>query len=251
MALFSFLSRKKKASGEPAADLAQTPVGPTVPPRDTTPLSTPNRTYASPAPNQPRWQKQSKKEGILSMLTTILLLVSVVPIALLLVTFVFQSYQVEGPSMNTTLADGDRLIVVKTGKTWANIWRKNYVPKRGEIIVFIKKGLYEGDSGREKQLIKRVIGVPGDRVVVKDGLITVYNAANPDGFLPDKTGDWASVITTTDGNVDITVPAGQVFVCGDNRGNSLDSRSFGTIAAHEIIGRAMVRILPVGNATRL
>ena len=187
-------------------------------------------------PGPPR---QQKREGVKSVISTILILIAAPLIAIVLTTLVFQSYEVDGPSMETTLQHQDRLIVMKTGKTWASIFNNDYIPKRGEIIVFGR----ETEGGR--QLIKRVIGLPGERVVVKNGSITVYNDEFPEGFNPDQNTSYRNnVDPTTTGEVDIVVPDGEVFVSGDNRSNSLDSRVFGTVPSRDIVGVLAVRIYP-------
>lgn len=193
-----------------------------------------------------RWKDTASTVGILIMAPLV---------ALFLTAFVFQSYQVDGPSMETTLQDRDRLIVSKTGKTWSRITRQPYIPKRYEIIVFNKAGEFSGSETTERQLIKRVIGLPGDRVVVKDGLVTVYNKEHPDGFLVDQQGPENNVITTTSGigrtpeessesMIDETVKENELYVMGDNRGNSLDSRSFGAIRSSDVVGKLSLRIYP-------
>jgi signal peptidase I len=150
-------------------------------------------------------------------------------VALFLTAFVFQSYQVDGPSMEATLQNKDRLIVTKTGRTWSRITGKNYVPKRYEIIIFNHTGEFGSQQVSEKQLVKRVIGLPGDRVVVKDNVVTVYNKEHPNGFMIDREGPEKNVISNTNGSIDETVKPGEIYVMGDNRENSLDSRSFGAI----------------------
>lgn len=181
-------------------------------------------------------------------LSTIAILIAAPLIAVLLTAFVFQSYEVDGPSMETTLQNRDRLIVWKMPRTLSRITKHEYVPARGDVIVFVKHGVYEQGSGAEKQLIKRVIGVPGDRVVVADGYITIYNDIHPDGFNPDAGQEFTDNITKpTTGNVDITVGDNEVFVSGDNRTNSLDSRSFGTVASNDIVGKMVLRIFPLNS----
>jgi signal peptidase I len=189
-----------------------------------------------------------KKEGWRSMLSTIMILIAAPVVALFLINFVFQSYEVDGPSMETTLQNHDRLIVDKIPRSLSRISRKSYVPKRGEIVIFSKSGLFEFGSSDEKQLIKRVIGVPGDRVVVADGKITIYNKQYPNGYNPDANVSWSAAIKTTPGTVDVTVQDGEVFVCGDNRTNSLDSRYFGTVSSSEIVGKLSFRIFPINKA---
>jgi signal peptidase I len=190
-------------------------------------------------------QKSSAWRGVIS---TVAILVAAPLVALMLTAFIFQSYEVDGPSMETTLQNQDRLIVWKVPRTVARLTNHDYIPHRYDVIVFIKRGLLEGNSSQEKQLIKRVIGLPGDRIVVKDGHITIYNSDHPEGFNPDSNREFSqNIATLTTGNIDITVKPGQVFVCGDNRTNSLDSRSFGPIAAEDVVGKMVIRIFPLNS----
>lgn len=201
--------------------------------------TTPTNQFTNPSNSRSGWR---------SALSTIAILLAAPAIALLLTTFVFQSYEVDGPSMETTLQNSDRLLVWKLPRTLARINKQAYIPQRGDVVIFIKRGLYETGGTKEKQLIKRVVGLPGDRVVVSDGKITVYNTENPNGFNPDLNHAYSSNISTyTSGNVDITVPSGEVFLCGDNRPNSLDSRAFGSVPAGDIVGRLSARIFPISK----
>jgi signal peptidase I len=183
-----------------------------------------------------------------SALSTIAILIAAPLIALFLTAFVFQSYEVDGPSMETTLQNRDRLIVWKVPRTISRIIKKDYAPARGDVVVFVKHGLYEEGSNAEKQLIKRVVGIPGDRVVVQDNQITIYNSEHPNGYNPDLGEDFSStIIQPTTGDDEVTVGKNEVYVVGDNRGNSLDSRSFGVVSTHDIVGRMVLRIYPIGS----
>jgi signal peptidase I len=190
--------------------------------------------------------------AIQEFLSTAGVLLLALAIAITLIAFVFQSYQVDGESMQTTLNNNDRLIVWKTPRTWARITHHQYVPKRGDIIIFNETGLSKYGQDDAKLLVKRVIGLPGDRVVVKDGVITIYNQVHPDGFQPDKELPYGSGnhIPFTSGNIDVTLDSDQLFVCGDNRGNSLDSRIFGPIRTSQIIGKLAARIYPFSDAEK-
>lgn len=186
--------------------------------------------------------------GWRNVVGTIAILIAAPLIAVFLTAFVFQSYEVDGPSMETTLQNRDRLIVWKVPRTISRLTKHNYVPNRGDVIVFVKHGLYEGPNGEEKQLIKRVVGVPGDRVVVADGQITVYNDEHPGGYNPDLEHEYTSnIVKPTTGNVDVTVRDGEVFVNGDNRVNSLDSRAFGVVSSNDIVGKMVLRIFPLSG----
>ncbi len=187
----------------------------------------------------PRLNSQLKEH-----LSTVFILLAAPLLAILIINFVFRTYQVDGPSMETTLQNEDRLIINKLPKTWSSFTGKPYLPDRYDIIVFTHKGGFGGDDSQEKQLIKRVIGLPGDRVVVKNSLVTIYNDEHPQGFLVDQLGPEASVISETTGNVDELVGEDEIFVMGDNRVNSLDSRGLGTVRAQDIVGKLLVRIFP-------
>lgn len=185
-----------------------------------------------------------KEGGIKNIIYTVLLFILAPVFALLMIMFVFQSYVVDGSSMTPTLQNGNRVFILKLPKTINNLRGKEYVPTRHEIIVFKKP------NDPDTQLIKRVIGLPGDRVVVKDGKITVYNADNPDGFNPDANTDYGPTLASTVGNVDIVVGDNELFVCGDNRapGGSFDSRSgLGLVPVQNIVGRLWIRYFPLSE----
>lgn len=163
-------------------------------------------------------------------------------------TFVFRSFSVLGHSMDNTLADGQRLIVNRLPITGAQLANKQYIPERGQIIVF-KNPRYTIGSPDE-YIVKRVIAFPGERVTVSNGVLTVYNATYPTGFHPDdqyrKDGVGPQSPTSGDG-LDVTVPDGTIFVAGDNRidNNSYDSRTgLGTIPTFDIVGPVSLRVFP-------
>lgn len=195
--------------------------------------------------------KSSSKRGWRNIASTFGILLIAPILAVFITIFIFQSYEVYGQSMETNLQNGDRLIVQKLSKNWSKIRGKEYVPQRAEIVVFDKPTSITNNSDNVDHLIKRVIGLPGERVVVRDGKYIVYNAEFPDGFDPDKGQEYAKDITTTPGEVDITVGPGEIFVSGDNRTNSLDSRIFGAINVESVTGIATLRFVPVNNFERL
>lgn len=174
----------------------------------------------------------------------ILFLVLVLLGYLLINNFVFRSFNVEGPSMEETLYTGDKLIVNKVPVTFANLQGKDYVPKRGQVIVF--KNPDFSLQGRDEYVVKRVIAFSGEKVVVIKGNVTIYNKTHPGGFNPDKiTADKEG--SPTSGDVERTVASGEIFVMGDHRtGNfSLDSRNgLGTIPLNHVVGPVGFRIFP-------
>jgi len=159
-------------------------------------------------------------------------------------TFVFRSFNVVGPSMETTLYTGDRLIVDRLPVTWAQLQNKTYIPKRGQIIVFKNPQFAPGSA--DEYIVKRVIGLPGEHVVLKDGTYTVFNDQYPNGFNPDDANH-GEPGSPTSGQADEIVPAGELFVSGDHRQDnySYDSRNgLGTIPLYDVIGPAELRIYP-------
>lgn len=168
-------------------------------------------------------------------------------------TFVFRSFSVSGHSMDYTLHDGERLIVNRLPLTAAQLENKTYTPDRGQIIVFKNPRFIPG--AEDEYIVKRVIAFPGERVTVTNGVLTVFNSEHPDGFQPDplyqKNGVGPQEPTSGDG-VDVTVPDGTIFVCGDNRigNNSYDSRTgLGMIPTYDVIGPVALRIWPIPKIT--
>ena len=142
--------------------------------------------------------------------------------------------------MEPTLHNRDRLIIWKLPRTFAKITHHGYQPRRGDVIVFHKP------DGSDEQLIKRVIGLPGDHVVVADGKITVYNKEIPGGFNPDDQ-PYGKDLLPTYGNITVDVGPKELFVSGDNRvaGASLDSRSsLGNVPFDYVVGKLVIRLFP-------
>jgi signal peptidase I len=167
--------------------------------------------------------------------------------AIFMIVFVFQSYIVDGSSMEPTLQNGNRVFILKLPKSIASLQGKAYVPDRTDVIVF-KKPTNDGS-----QLIKRVIGLPGERVVIKEGYITVYNNNYPEGFNPDSGTSYSGTLEPVDTGgevIDEIVEDGRLFVLGDNRGpgGSLDSHSgLGQVPIENIVGKLWLRYFPLSE----
>lgn len=181
------------------------------------------------------------------ILSLLLFIACVVIGTILINSYVFRSYNVVGPSMETTMYTGDRLIVNRLPVTWAAVQNKQYIPERGQIIVFKNPRYTLGIE--DEYIVKRVIGLPGERVLLEDGHYTVFNDEFPNGFNPDDTNN-GEPGSPTSGEADEVVPDGELFVSGDHRqGNfSFDSRNgdqgMGTIPLYDVIGPVSMRIFP-------
>lgn len=150
--------------------------------------------------------------------------------------------------MQSTLQDGDRLIVNRLPVTAAQLQNKEYVPERGQIIVF-KNPQYDDIKNAEQYVVKRVIGFPGERVTLVDGKYKIFNAEHPNGFNPDDDNN-GEPKSPTSGQADMVVPDNTLFVSGDNRvgQNSLDSRNgedgLGVVPFYDLIGPVGIRLFP-------
>lgn len=197
--------------------------------------------------SQPETKPAAPQKHILrDILGLVVFVVSVIAGAFLLNTYIFQSFNVYGASMQPTLETNDRLVINKIPVTWKAIRGEPYIPPRGQVIVLENPLLSAGQE--EQYLVKRVIGLPGERVVVENGSITVFNRGAPGGFNPD--ADYPNVQQPTEGKADTVVPDGEVFVAGDNRigNNSLDSRDgLGTVPVELIAGPVYVRVFPFSD----
>lgn len=213
------------------------------------PVSTPGGSTAGLDPLPPEPPK--RESGWHELLSTVGILVTALLVALFIIAFVFRSYQVDGPSMESTLQNDDKLIIWKVPRSWAKITRHDYIPNRGDVIVFSESGLSQYGQEDTKQLIKRVIGLPGDRVAIKNNRYVIYNKQHPLGYDPDAALPYGKNIPPTTGDLGpngVVIGPHQLFVSGDNRPESLDSRSFGPINADQVIGKLVLRVFPIGNA---
>ena len=186
--------------------------------------------------------------GAKAFLSVVAFVVGIIIAATLINAFVFQSYYVDGTSMTPTLHNNDRLIIDKIERTVALVEGKPYIPKRGQIVV-LDSSLVD-QTGHDEQLIKRVIGLPGDTLYISsDGTVTIKNKDHPNGFNVNQSLGLNLAPTYVDSPTTITVPPNDVFVMGDNRGpgGSFDSRSFGPVDSSKIEGRLLARIFPLNQ----
>ncbi|HEX8390662.1 MAG TPA: signal peptidase I [Candidatus Saccharimonadales bacterium] len=184
-----------------------------------------------------------KHQGLKDLLSIVGFILAVIVGAALINMFLFRTFSVSGPSMEPTLYTGDRLIVNRVTVSLAHLQANDYVPKRGQVIVF--KNPHWLPGGLDEYIVKRVIAFPGERVVLAGGVMKVFNDQHPDGILVDEIHPGPS--SPTAGEVDQVIPDKELFVSGDHRqeGYSLDSRNgLGTIPYHDLIGPVALRIFP-------
>ncbi|WP_099157245.1 signal peptidase I [Virgibacillus ndiopensis] len=169
-------------------------------------------------------------------------LISVVLFAVVLAivfrTVLFASYVVDGKSMEPTLYDGNLLMVNKVIYDLKNV-------DHFDVIVF--------HANKREDYVKRVIGLPGDEIKYKDDKLYINGEYVKEEFLdPFKKASKASPLTDDFTLKGVTgsakVPEGKLFVMGDNRENSLDSRSFGFISVDQLVGKVDIKYWPITQA---
>lgn len=173
-------------------------------------------------PFEPR-RKKKKRHFAMDWVVMVVLAVF---FSLTIRSFLYEPFDVIGPSMQPTLQSGDFVIVNK----W--IYRLKQ-PDRGDVVVF--------HALEEKDYIKRVIALPGERVAMEKGQLKINGKVMPESYLP-------STIETDD-FPEQTVPVGKLFVMGDNRQNSRDSRDpdLGAISMDELVGRVDLIYWPISR----
>jgi signal peptidase I len=144
--------------------------------------------------------------------------------------FVVQPFYVRGASMEPNFFDGEYLVIDELSYQWRT-------PERGEVIVF------RFPNNPSQFFIKRVIGLPGDRVIVRDGQVAIQNERYQQEVVLDESV-YLPQGTRTGGQLVTQLGNDEFFVLGDNRAASSDSRSWGTLPRDDIIGRAWIRAFP-------
>ena len=178
-------------------------------------------------------QLQPKKRGILRTLLSLVIMVAAIFLcAWLLRLFVFQSYQIPSESMEETILKGDMVFSEKVSYYTRG-------PEAGEIITF------EDPEIPSRTLIKRVIATEGQTVDLIDGSVYVDGVKLSEPYTNGKPSYPLNTAFGTDITYPYTVPEGEVWVMGDNRTNSSDSRYFGSIPVSSITGHAAVIYWPL------
>ena len=138
-------------------------------------------------------------------------------------SFIIQPFLVNGSSMEPTFSNGNYLLIDEVSYYFRS-------PDRGEVVVF----RYPNDQS--VYFIKRIVGLPGDRIVIRNNQIFINDKELQEDYLPS--------LTRTDGRVDVQVGENEYFVLGDNRSYSFDSRNWGSVNKENLIGMARLRVFP-------
>jgi signal peptidase I len=198
-----------------------------------------------PIDDEPQTTSRNRR-GWASIREWVVVIATAILIATVLRTFVVQQFYIAGPSMEVTLNGDDRVLVNKLAYRFGE-------PSRGDVVVFDRVTM-NGDSVQHDDLIKRVIALPGETIEIRDCAVLI------DGVVLDEP--WL-VVDPEDAELDPGLRCGtatldrtligdeQVFLIGDNRPMSFDSRMFGAVAIDSIVGKAMVVIWPPTNVQRL
>ena len=174
-----------------------------------------------------RGRTRHKRSGAAVIVEWIVIVALALSVALLVRATVVQTFFIPTPSMVPTLKIHDRLLVDKVTLRTRDV-------RRGDIVVFKRPETFT--DSKIKDLIKRVIGLPGDTVEGKDGGVWINGVRLPEPYL-------VAGVTTTD-FAPVRVAVDNYFVMGDNRPESFDSRFWGTVEREKIVGRALVRVWP-------
>lgn len=201
----------------------------------------------APRPNGGRRSRLSEK-GRKTRRTIIewtILIGSALLIAILIKTFLFQAFYIPSESMKPTLNVGDRVLVNKVSYRLHDV-------NRGDIVVFETPPKAKDANGEIKDLVKRVIALPGETFSTHNGVVFINGHPLKESYLQRGVQTCAPNTGPTcangDGDIAATkIPADDVLVLGDNRPASKDSRFFGPIKESSIVGRVFVRIWPLND----
>lgn len=166
-------------------------------------------------------------------------------VAILIRTFLLQQFYISGPSMETTMFSNNRVLVNKFAYRIGDI-------ERGDVVVFDRVRV-DGNDVQHDDLIKRVIGLGGESVAIKNCIVLINGNPISEPYLPQRDSELLD-LTARCGTVDMEetiLETDEVFLMGDNRPQSFDSRMFGPVKTQQVIGQAFVLIWPPSAWDRL
>ncbi len=201
----------------------------------------PTERDAPPAP-EPARKGRSRSRARIFIEWGIILAVAVLA-AVLIRTFIVQPFYIPSGSMEPTLNVGDRLLVNKLSYHF-------HSPRRGDIVVFKKPA--DDTTPGITDLVKRVVGLPGETISARDGQVYINGRLLPEPWLPRVDQGVTTFPSSIPGCLPASgngcrIPAGEYFMMGDNRTDSSDSRVIGPVPSKLFIGRAFVRVWPLSR----
>lgn len=147
-------------------------------------------------------------------------------------SFLAQPFLVSGASMEPNFSSGNYLLIDEVTYRFRE-------PQRGEVTVF------KYPNNPSVYYIKRIIGLPGEKIVIKNGAIKIYNQEKPDGFILNE--NYLSENLKTAGDLEILLKDNEYYMMGDNRNFSYDSRSWGPLPKVDIVGLVRLRLYPINQ----
>ena len=182
-------------------------------------------------------RRKRKRSALHNTVEWVIVLTAALVVALVVKTWLFQAFYIPSGSMEPTLAIGDRVLVNKISYDLDDV-------DRGDIIVFERPDTW--GAGEIDDLIKRIVALPGETIEVRDGVVLIDGEPLQESYLAD--GVTTPPFYEQSGCVpSCVVPDGDVFVLGDNRGNSDASNHFGPLPFDNVVGRAFIRVWPLGE----
>jgi len=216
------------------------------------PVKPPADPPGDPLTDQGAEEADQRQPGLLAVVReTVVLVALAILLAVVFKTFLVAAFYIPSGSMESTLNVSDRVLVEKVSYRFGDV-------EDGDVVVFVHDELALESNGpsnpiarffsslgqaiglvppSDRDFIKRVVGVPGDEIACQDGRLLRNGKQVAEPYLDPGV--------TTDGCKTTVVPAGKLYVMGDNRTNSQDSRAFGVIDRSDVVGRAFVRIWPL------
>lgn len=186
------------------------------------------------------WFQQAQEETLTPQSNVKLFFLELLKLALFAIVtiflvryFLFKPFYVRGASMEPSFSDREYLIINEISYRFGQ-------PERGDIVVF------RSPLNKKEFFLKRIIGLPGEKFKIKDGMVIIYNDASPAGIILKE--DYLAEGIKTQPEVSLILGEDKYFVMGDNRLSSLDSRHLGPIGESLIIGKVLLRGWPLDRA---
>ncbi len=172
-------------------------------------------------------ERSSLKRPVNKVAKVVVILVLIVIVIARLV--LFNLYTINGPSMAPNYPNGSKVVSTRFYGS----------PRIGDVVII---NFPDPSVAGTKVGIKRIVAVGGDKVTIQNGMLTVFDSTHPGGFVPDSNLVNGETSTTNNAPISITIPVNDVYVLGDNRADSLDSREFGPLPMSAVLGKVILNL---------